>query len=53
MQVVKEVGSREWLKLSAYAAGLTRKAWVEVTWLSVKGGQEVYAYLISSWIRKL
>jgi hypothetical protein len=53
MRLTKEDGSREWMKLSAYAAGLTQEAWVEVTWPSAEGGQKVYAHLISSWIRKL
>jgi hypothetical protein len=53
MRLTKEDGSREWMKLSAYAAGLTQEAWVEVTWPSTEGGQKVYAHLISSWIRKL
>jgi hypothetical protein len=53
MRLTKVDGSREWIKLSAYAAGLTREAWVEVTWPSAEGGQKVYAHLISSWIRKL
>ena len=41
------------MKLSAYAAGLTREAWVEVTWSSAEGGQKVYAHLVPTWIRKL
>lgn len=53
MRLTKEDGSREWIKLSAYATGLTREAWVEVTWPSAEGGQKVYAHLICSWIRKL
>lgn len=53
MRLKKSDGSREWLKLSAYAAGLTREAWVEVIWPSAEGGQKVYAHLVSSWIRKL
>lgn len=53
MRWTKADGSREWLKLSAYAAGLTRDQWIEVTWPSAAGGQKVYAHLIASWIRKL
>ena len=53
MRLKQSDGSREWMKLSAYAAGLTREAWVEVTWPSAEGGQKVYAHLASTWIRKL
>jgi hypothetical protein len=53
MRLKQADGSREWLKLSAYAAGLSREVWVEVTWPSAEGGQKVYAHLVSSWIRKL
>ena len=53
MRLTKEDGNREWMKLSAYAAGLTRDAWVEVIWPSAEGGEKVYAHLVSSWIRKL
>jgi len=54
MMRLKQVDdSRAWLKLSAYAAGLTREAWSEVTWPSAEGGQKVYAHLVSTWIRKL
>jgi hypothetical protein len=53
MRLVQEDGSREWLKLSAYAATLTRDDWVEVTWPSANGGQTMYAHLVATWIRKL
>lgn len=53
MRQVKEDGSREWIKLSAYAAGLTREDWIEVVWPSSKGGQKMYAHLVLTWIRKL
>jgi hypothetical protein len=53
MRLKQSDGSREWMKLSTYAAGLTREAWVEVTWPSAEGGQKVYAHLVSTWIRKL
>jgi len=46
-------GSREWLKLSAYAAQLDKADWQEVTWPSEQGGQKMYAHLIPTWIRKL
>jgi hypothetical protein len=46
-------GSREWLKLSQYAAQLEKGDWQEVTWPSEQGGQKMYAHLIPTWIRKL
>jgi hypothetical protein len=46
-------GSREWLKLSAYAAQLVKDDWQEVIWPSDQGGQKMYAHLIPTWIRKL
>jgi hypothetical protein len=53
MRQVGEDGSREWIKLSVYAAGLTRGDWIEVVWPSGEGGQKMYAHLVSTWIRKL
>ncbi len=53
MRRIRADGSREWLKLSAYAAELTRDDWVEVIWPSAQGGQKLYAHLVSTWIRKL
>jgi hypothetical protein len=53
MRRIAEDGSREWLKLSGYAAGLPQEDWIEVIWPSAKGGQQMYAHLVSTWIRKL
>jgi hypothetical protein len=53
MRLTAEDGSREWLKLSAYATRLGRDDWQEVTWPSAQGGQKLYAHLIRSWVRKL
>ena len=53
MRLVAEDGTRTWIKLSAYAAGLTREDWSEVTWPSAEGGQKIYAHLVVTWIRKL
>jgi len=53
MRLVQEDGSRQWLKLSAYAATLTRDDWVEVIWPSDNGGQTMYAHLVPTWVRKL
>lgn len=53
MRQVQEDGKREWIKLSEYAAGLTREDWIEVVWPSDEGGQKMYAHLVPTWIRKL
>jgi hypothetical protein len=53
MRLIAEDGTRTWIKLSAYAAGLTREAWSEVSWPSAEGGQKLYAHLVVTWIRKL
>lgn len=53
MRLIAEDGSREWLKLSEYAARLGQQDWQEVTWPSEQGGQKMYAHLIRTWIRKL
>jgi hypothetical protein len=53
MRLIAEDGSREWLKLSAYATQLERADWQEVTWPTQQGGQTVYAHLVCTWIRKL
>ena len=53
MRRIEASGSREWLKLSEYAAGLDRDEWQEVAWPSDQGGQKMYAHLAQTWIRKL
>jgi hypothetical protein len=53
MRLIADDGTRTWLKLSVYAAGLTREDWCEVTWPSAEGGQKMYAHLVVTWIRKL
>jgi hypothetical protein len=53
MRLIHADGSREWLRLSQYAAQLGSNDWQEVIWPSEQGGQKMYAHLISSWIRKL
>jgi hypothetical protein len=53
MRLIAEDGTRTWIKLSEYGAGLTTEDWSEVTWPSAKGGQKMYAHLIVTWIRKL
>jgi len=53
MRVEYPDGSREWLKLSAYAATLPRHAWTIGTWPSAEGDQRLYAHLVKAWVRKL
>ena len=53
MRLIQADGSREWCKLSAYAATLTRDDWCEVIWPSANGGQMLYAHLVPTWVRKL
>jgi hypothetical protein len=53
MRRIAADNSREWLKLSQYAAGLGREDWQEVVWPSDQGGQKLYAHLTQTWIRKL
>lgn len=53
MRRIDAAGGREWVKLSAYAAGLSREDWTEVVWPGGEEGQRMYAHLVSTWIRKL
>lgn len=53
MRLFAEDGSREWIKLSQYAAKLSPNDWHEVTWPSEKGGQKCYAHVVRTHIRKL
>jgi hypothetical protein len=53
MRLIASDSSREWLKLSAYAAHLDQSDWQEVTWPSEQGGQTMYAHLVQTWVRKL
>ena len=53
MRLIDKDGNREWLKLSKYAAGLDRDDWQEVLWPSQQSGQEMYAHLVLTWVRKL
>jgi hypothetical protein len=52
MRLIQQDGSREWLKLSDYAARLDRDDWQEVVWPSEQGGQKMYAHRVKTWIRK-
>jgi hypothetical protein len=53
MRLIDPASSRQWFKLSGYAAQLSREDWQEVTWPSDQGGQTLYAHLKVTWVRKL
>lgn len=53
MRIIHQDGSRQWLKLSAYAAQLSREDWQEVNWPAKEGGKTLYAHLVVTWVRKL
>jgi SRSO17 transposase len=53
MRRMRPDGSREWLKLSDYAAALRRDEWCEIIWPSQEGEQRLYGHLVSTWVRKL
>lgn len=53
MRRIRPDGSREWLKLSEYAARLSRNEWCELVWPSQEGEQRLYGHLVSTWVRKL
>jgi len=53
MRLIAADGSREWLQLSAYAARLAPEDWQTVSWPSAQGGQQLYAHLVQTWVRKL
>jgi hypothetical protein len=53
MRRIRPDGSREWLKLSEYAAHLSRNEWCELVWPSQEGEQRLYGHLVSTWVRKL
>ncbi len=53
MRIIQADGSREWIKLSDYVTRLEREDWVEITWPSAQGGQQLYAHVVRTWVRKL
>jgi hypothetical protein len=53
MRRIRPDGSRQWLKLSEYAAQLSRDEWCELMWPSQEGEQRLYGHLVSTWVRKL
>jgi hypothetical protein len=53
MRRMRPDGRREWLKLSDYAATVSRDEWCEIVWPSQEGEQRLYGHLVSTWVRKL
>jgi len=53
MRLIHEDGRREWLKLAEYAHQLKPEDWQPVIWPSAQGGQQMYAHLARTWVRKL
>ena len=53
MRRIEPDGSRQWLKLADYAAGLSRDEWCEIVWPNQEGEQRLYAHLVATWVRKL
>jgi len=53
MRWVAEDGSRTWVTLAEYAAGLGTSDWQEAIWPSQDGGQKVYAHAVRTFVRKL
>ncbi len=46
-------GSREYVRVSDYAATLDRTDWQEATWPSQEGGRPVYVHAVRTWVRGL
>ena len=53
MRLINEDGSRTWLKLAEYAAGLTAVDWQPAVWPSKASKRPVYVHTVQTWIRKL
>ncbi len=52
MRLIAADGTRQWLKLSAYAASLSDADFEPVVWPSAQGGRTVYAHRVTTWVRK-
>jgi hypothetical protein len=53
MRLINADGSRTWLKLAEYAAGLTAEDWQPAVWPSKEGNRPVYVHTVQTWTRKL
>jgi len=53
MRVIDPDGTRRWVKVREYAAGLTADDFEEVLWPTEEGDKMVYAHLVKTWVRGL
>ena len=53
MRQIEADGTRRWLRVDEYAAGLTVDDLTPVTWPTQEGGKVVYAHLVKTWVRGL
>ncbi|MFN8497215.1 MAG: hypothetical protein U0641_05105 [Anaerolineae bacterium] len=53
LRLIADDGTRRWLKLSEYAASLSRQEWRATTWPTQHGSYTVYVHAVSTWVRKL
>ena len=53
MRQIKPDGTRQWLRVDEYAAGLTAEDFTPVIWPTEEGEKVVYAHLVKTWVRGL
>ncbi len=53
MRQIAPDGTRHWLAVRQYAAGLTVEDFTPVPWPTEEGDKVVYAHLVQTWVRKL
>ena len=53
MRLIEPDGTRRWVRVDQYAAGLTADDFDPVIWPTAAGDKVVYAHLVKTWVRKL
>jgi hypothetical protein len=53
MRLIEPDGTRRWVRVDQYAAGLTADDFDPVIWPTAAGDKMVYAHLVNTWVRKL
>ena len=53
MRLIESDGTRRWLSVDQYAAGLTADDFDPIFWPTATGEKMVYAHLVNTWVRKL
>jgi hypothetical protein len=53
MRLIEPDGTRRWVRVDQYAAGLTADDFDPVLWPTAAGDKVVYAHLVNTWVRKL